>query len=64
MDLKLEVVSKEIIVYEVKLVDKPIMEFYSEEEALEFVAENINDYVFMRALCDCIVDIKKEENNR
>lgn len=61
MDLKLEVVSKEIIMYEVKLVDKPIMEFYSEEEALEFVAENINDYVFMRALSDCIVDIKRED---
>lgn len=58
--MKLEVVGKEIIMYEVKLKNK-MYEFYSEEQALEFIAENINDFIFMRALCDVQIDIAKED---
>lgn len=59
MELKLEIVCKELVVYEVKLKDKPIREFYQEEEALDFIAENINEYVFMHALYSCVIDEKK-----
>lgn len=57
--MKLEVTGKEIIMYEVKLINK-MYEFYSEEKALEFIAENINEFVFMRALCDVQIDVVKE----
>ena len=61
MKLELEVVEKTVVMYEVKLADKPIREFYQEEQALEFIAENINDYVFMRAIYDYGLDVKKGE---
>ena len=59
MKPELEVVCKELIVYEVKLRNKPTREFYQEEKALEFIAENINDFIFMHALYSYRIDTKK-----
>lgn len=38
----------EVIMYEVKLRNKPIREFYEEEKALEYIENHKNDFVFMR----------------
>lgn len=47
----------EIIMYEVKIANKPIREFYTEEAALEFIAEHKDEFVFMRKLENAIIEL-------
>lgn len=53
-----EIKSYGVIYYEVKIVRKPTRSFFTEEEALKYIDENKEDFVFMTKTEKAVIDLK------
>ena len=51
-----EINCYEVIYYEVKIVRKPTRSFYTEEEALKYIDENKENFVFMTKTLKAVID--------
>lgn len=53
-----EIMCYEVIYYEVKIIRKPKRTFHTEEEALKFIDENKEDFVYMTKTEIAQIDLK------
>lgn len=53
-----EIICYEVVYYAVKIRNKPTLTFYTEEEALKYIDENKEDFVFMTKTENAQIDLK------